>query len=298
MRWKTKALVQTVFSRVPRGEALNYLCQRRVLKSLPIDGVIFADLVASGRRHMANLARHAMAPLDQGRFFEFGAGRDLVVPLVLWSEGVNHQLLIDIRRLAQPDLVQDAMRRLGALGVPRELPAQTTSANKDLAGILRPLGIEYAAPCDGRRTGRADGSVDYVTSTSTLEHIPPADIRLILRELRRILRPGGVASLCIDYQDHYSYSDPSISVYNFLQFEDADWAKWSPSLQFQNRLRHSDHVAILRDEGFVVLEEDRVEGSPEDLEMLGGMSLATPFRDRDPRDLAVHSAFVTVTPAA
>src|SRR5205823_13839725 len=84
-------------------------------------------------------------------------------------------------------------------------------------------GIDYRAPCDAKKTGLPSLSVDYITSTSTLEHIPPEAIRLILRECYRVLRDRGVISLLIDYNDHYTYSDHKISVYNFLRYSDWVW---------------------------------------------------------------------------
>jgi SAM-dependent methyltransferase len=43
---------------------------------------------------------------------------------------------------------------------------------------------------DGCRLGLRDGSVDLVVSFETLEHVP--DMPLLLRELRRVLKPGGL----------------------------------------------------------------------------------------------------------
>jgi SAM-dependent methyltransferase len=297
MHWKTKAAVQVAFSHLPRGEVLNYFCQRHVFKHLPVDAGTFAELAGTAAHHVANLEKHGTVPLSDGQFYEFGAGRDFIGPLVLWCHGVNRQLQIDIRRLARLELVADTVRRLSAGDA--ELPRVPTAppAGVDLESLVRGYGIDYRAPCDARSTGLADSSVDYVTSTSTLEHIPAADIALILRETRRILRPDGVASLWIDYQDHYSYSDPSISAYNYLRFEDRQWRLWSPALQFQNRLRHSDHVRLLLDAGFEILAEDRVDGSAEDLALIDGLPLGSKFRNRDRHDLAVRGAFLTVRPA-
>lgn len=297
MHWRTKAVVQTVFSHLPRGEVCNYACQRYVFKHLPTDDASFSGLVGTARRHVANLERHATSPLADGCFYEFGAGRDLIVPLALWCQGVKRQVLVDIRRLARRELVVDTLSRLaaGGEGLPRTPPSGGEPAS-GLDELLAPFGIEYRAPCDARDTGLPDATIDYVTSTSTLEHIPPSDIRLILREIRRIMRPGGIASFWIDYQDHYSYSDPSISVYNFLRFEDRQWRLWSPSLQFQNRLRHSDHVRLLTEEGFEILDDDPVEGSPEDLEVISHLPLASPFRGRPVEELAVRGSFLTVKP--
>jgi SAM-dependent methyltransferase len=297
-RWKAKAALQTVFSRVPGGESLNYLCQRRIFRNLPVSDDIFRATVDNARRHLENLKQRGSVPVDEATFYEFGAGKDLIVPLTYYCLGVAEQVVVDIRDLARAELIVHALRRLSA-GVVPDL-VRSPEAALDLRGRrqrLAALGITYRAPCDARATGLADASVDYVTSTSTLEHIPPADIRLILQESRRILRPGGVMSMLIDYQDHYSYADTSISAYNFLRYDDREWARWNPSLQYQNRLRHSEYLATFEAEGFEVVNDEIVAGTPADLDTIAQLPPAASFRDRDPRDLAVRLAFVTLQPA-
>jgi SAM-dependent methyltransferase len=238
-------------------------------------------------------------PVEQATFYEFGAGKDLIVPLTYYCLGVGEQVVVDIRDLAREELVVDALRRLSAGVVPDLLRAPDAALG--LSGRqprLAALGVAYRAPCDARATGLADASVDYITSTSTLEHIPADDIRLILRESRRILRPEGRMSMLIDYQDHYSYADSSISAYNFLRYDDREWARWNPSLQYQNRLRHSDYLAVFEAEGFDVVDAETVAGTPADLETIAQLPPATAFRERDPQDLAVRLAFVTLQPGA
>ncbi len=105
-------------------------------------------------------------------------------------------------------------------------------------------------------------------------------------------------STLIDYQDHYSYADSSISAYNFLRYDEREWARWNPSLQYQNRLRHSDYRAMFDAEGFVIVDDQPVTGSPADLETIAALPLASLFRDRNPYDLATRLTFVTLTAGA
>lgn len=299
MRWKTKALVQGAFSRVPGGESLNYLCQRRIFRSLPVDDTIFNGKAEIARRHLEHLTEHGQIPVGEARFYEFGAGKDLILPLCLYSHGANKQLLVDIRPLARDELVLDTLRRLNA-GVVPALPRAPGSvpAGGGLEAQLAALGITYRAPCDARSTGLPDQSIDYITSTSTLEHIAEPDIPLVLRESRRILRPSGRMSMFVDYQDHYSYADTSISAYNFLQYDDREWARWNPSLQFQNRLRHSDYLTLFEEAGFEVIDDRPTTGSPEDLDVVRTLALADRFRSQSEQNLGVRNSFVTLKPAS
>src|SRR5207245_10558273 len=70
----------------------------------------------------------------------------------------------------------------------------------------------------------------------------------------------------IDYTDHYSHFDKSISPYNFLQYSDKAWALFNPPLHYQNRLRHRDYLDLLRAAGFAVVEEQCREGTEADLQ--------------------------------
>src|SRR5262249_18170743 len=136
------------------------------------------------------------------------------------------------------------------------------------------------------------GSVDYITSTNTLEHIPPNEIAAILRECHRLLPPEGLMSFRVDYQDHYSYFDRGISAYNFLQYSEHTWKWCSPSLHYQNRLRHCDYLRLYEEAGFEVVEERCNRGSDADLDTIRALRLDARFRDYDVTELAFRNCWV------
>lgn len=267
---------------------MNYLFQRHVTHGVPISDASLdaaVDLVAD---HLARLRRTAGTDVTGGRFFEFGAGWDLHIPQLLWCFGVHEQVVVDIRPLVRPTLVRDVARRLA--GRPRHPDMVRVPPDPGDAGVdvhLQRLGIDYRAPCDARATGLPPGSVDVITSTNTLEHIPPADIVDILRECDRILSPDGWMSFQIDYRDHFSYFDGRLSIYNFLRFDEDAWRRYSPALHFQNRLRHADHLALIRQAGFEVADEVATRGGPDQEAALAALPLGAPFRDRPFEELAV-----------
>ena len=296
--WKHKAMLQRAFSVIPAGHRLNFLFQRHVTHGLPIPD---AELLASAHialHHVDRLAAWSTRDLSTARFFEFGAGPDLHIPLVLWCMGVDEQVVVDIRALARTDLVADVAARLAGAAPSIDLPrVPTPPGTQDLVTYLASLGIDYRAPCDARSTGLPDASVDFVTSTNTLEHIPPEDIVAILHECHRILTPDGLMSFQIDYMDHYSYFDDSISVYNFLTYDDDAWKRYNPSLHYQNRLRHVDHVAIIEDAGFVVVEEFPSPVSAADMDHVRHLPLAPRFTGLEPAALAVRDARLVLAKA-
>ena len=298
--WKTKALLKRAFAMLPYGESLNYQFQVHLTHNLPHSDQKFRSMVLGAADHVENYRRHARHDLESAAFYEFGAGWALTIPLAFWALGVNRQILVDIRPLLKPELVNDAVARLekglSGISLPRR-PARRVPPRgwRECLNVLdREYGIFYRAPCDAGHTGLEPGAVDCITSTNTLEHIPGRDIAVILKECRRILKPGGVMSVRIDYQDHYSYFDRRISPYNFLRYSDRVWSFCSPGVYFQNRLRHDEYLALFRDAGFEPVEERRLEPTPEHLEVLRRLPLAPRFAHRPVEDLAVRRSLLVL----
>lgn len=302
--WRVKALLQKGLSSLPGGPKLNYVLQRRVTHGIPISEARLLESVDNARAHLDAYLRHALppAPLSEAVFYEFGAGWDLHLPLTLFGLGVRHQVVVDRTAHARADLVDDVLTRLSSISTLddgeraaiRDAVAGT-AATTDVNAKASAFGITYRAPADARATGLADGSVDCVTSTSTFEHIPSREIAPLLAECRRILRPGGVASFFIDYSDHYSLLDISITPYNFLGYSERRWRLFNSALQFQNRLRHSQYVAMFDEAGFDVIE-DRPTVPEAGVAALRSVRLDPSFGRFDERDLATTGAHVVLRP--
>jgi SAM-dependent methyltransferase len=125
---------------------------------------------------------------------------------------------------------------------------------------------------------RRQASVDFISSTATLEHIPAPDVLPILVECRRLLKPTGVLSCTIDLQDHYSYFDKTLTRYHFLTFSSRAWRIANPPLGHQNRLRYPDYVGRFREAGFEIVAKHVQGPTARDLATLRTLSLAAPFR--------------------
>lgn len=127
-----------------------------------------------------------------------------------------------------------------------------------------------------------------------MEHIPARDIAAIFRELHRVLKPGGVISCEIDYHDHYCTFDKSITPYNFLRYSDRHWRIFNPPLNYQNRLRHSEYLALARGAGFELVEEGLSEVGTPQLEQLASVPLAEQFRHFAEGDLAITQSHLVL----
>jgi SAM-dependent methyltransferase len=302
-RWVGKALVQQAVGALPRGHRVNALLQRRVTGRLPRQGEVFVAHVAEHARHQRAVAELRPAMATSGiRAFEFGAGYDLLGPMVRWSAGVDAQTLIDLRPVLALELVNDTLRKFHdwheQLQTAAALPLRRPSAEPvtDLAEIEARFGIRYEAPCDATATGLADSSCELVTSTWTLEHIPPGEIVRILQEMRRLLTPEGVVSCLVDLKDHFSYFEPTLSPYNFLRFSDPTFSIVNPKLQWQNRLRAPEYRALAEAAGFEVLLDVGEPGLSEDLEALRQLRVAARFAPFSLDELAVRTVHLVLAP--
>jgi SAM-dependent methyltransferase len=213
---------------------------------------------------------------------------------------VNAQLVVDIAALVRWELVNHVLtlfsqnhdeleRRAG-----RPLRRLDVHPVESASDFQHRFSIEYRAPLDARNTRFAGGSFHLITRTFTLEHIPTADILAILRECNRLLAPSGVISCSVDMQDHYSFSDPRISVYSFLKYSDRAWRMVNSSLHYQNRLRARDYLGLFQQADLRVVDCQISESDAANRERLRALRLAARFaRDYSPEELAGTSMLIT-----
>ncbi len=291
MTWKLKALLHNVMPLMPGGDRCHFWIQRHITKKIPRTKQRFLHAVSTAEKHIDSFLHYSETPLQEAKFYEFGAGWDLVTQLTFFALGANHQIIVDLKPLLRAELANDSAMRIRDLEGHsfRRIPEKRIG--KDLVHDLRTYyGIDYLAPYDARRTQLPNGSVDCVTSTETIAHIPEQDLKSILAECSRILKPGGVMSMTTNYDDLYSYFDQNICRYNFLKYSDESWSVFNPAGHFQNRLRHSDYVRLFASLGLEVMVEDKEYATPQDFKRLSNLRLAEKFRSYSLEDLSMHGA--------
>ncbi|MCP3388334.1 methyltransferase domain-containing protein [Bradyrhizobium sp. CCGB12] len=288
MRWQAKARAFAVLSNIPFGDDLHYALQRYVTRRLPRPEKQVRSIYGFAQRLVGIYAEYGSRPIQDSTFFEFGAGRDLIVPLAFSAHGAKRFITVDIERLAKLDLV-----RSNAAVISRASGANRPDINS-LEDLEQSWRIEYRAPADARTTGLPAGSIDCAVSVETLEHIPKSDIAAILKELRRIIRPDGLVLMQIDYGDHFKGFDPSISSFNFLTYSEEDWAPFQSRFQYVNRLRHSEYLELFREAGFELLS-DQPDRRPAERHILE--RLAPCFKGFSEEDLFTLGSLIVGRPA-
>lgn len=255
MHWKMKWLAFLAMSKFPLSDRPKRFAQRWGLGRYHY--TVSDETFATFGLHTDNFNA-----VKGGTALEFGAGRNLLYPLLLRNAGAEKVYAIDLHRHATLDRVNHVIEQLG-----RVFEGEWKRV-ASFAELEQFYGIVYLAPHDARKTGLAADSINFISSTATLEHIPKQSIIEIFAECRRILSPEGRMSHIIDYHDHYASGDPNIGNFNFYKYDDAAWRKYDCHQMFHNRLRHSEFRELLDEAGFSIVQDRpiRAPWAEQDLE--------------------------------
>ena len=195
MNFKYKCFLQVLFSRLYKGEVLNYFFQRYVTKSLPISELFFKQRVFYSYNLFLKFQKYNLLSENTKRYYEFGAGWDLLTPLSMSALGFNVSC-IDIRRLVFKDLIIDSLHRLdnftGNDNIRKLFQVFGYRSGDVLEFLEQSKNFHYYAPRDARDTGFERNYFDFISSTEVFEHVPEKDLCNILFETYNILKPGGV----------------------------------------------------------------------------------------------------------
>ena len=266
MRWKTKSVLQNAISMLPNRLSLEayYTVQRRFGGLRNVDPT--CRLVAGIETCKRILAQGES--LEGKTFFELGTGRLPLVPIAYWLMGAKRTISVDLNRYLKPVLCREALLNffrykeqvttlfggLADLDRLSALQRLAIDSPSDVEKLMRLCCIEYKAPCDAAETGLPSGSIDFHTSYTVLEHIPKSTLGEIFDEGGRLVKKDGLFVHRVDYSDHFSHSDSSISAINFLQFSELKWDMLAGNrYMYMNRLRHDDFLDLFRQWGHSVL---------------------------------------------
>ena len=285
MHWKLKAGIQNAVSLLPSQSsyAAYFWLQRHfggLRKMNPV------SRLSAGIETWRRIQKLGYNPIGK-TFFEVGTGRAPITPIAYWLMGATGTITVDLNPYVKPGLVQESLqymsdnraeiqRLFGSLLDQQRLDDLLTLHGQTdfrIGTLFDLCNIQYIAPGDAARTGLSHGSIDVHTSFNVFEHIPPGILGKILEEGNRIISDGGLFVHRIDYSDHFSHSDSSISPINFLQYSDTEWDKYADNrYMYMNRLRHDDFVNLFQSAGQHILATEPTVHPPA-LDLLRGHHL-------------------------
>jgi hypothetical protein len=157
--------------------------------------------------------------------------------------------------------------------------------------LLERLGITYISNFRVADFSSMKARYDVFYSNNTLEHIPVAEIKMILEESKLILNPGAIHLHRIDFSDHFSHIDQSISSCNFLKYSDRLHNLIAGNqFTYHNRLRVNDFIEIFESSGYQIIKLEK-NIDPVALGLLdSGFKLHKRFAQYKKEDLATQNA--------
>lgn len=302
MDFRIKNACFRLMEMLPFGSRLYLYLQQNVTKSIILSEERFLkEYEGKVRIHELFIEKYGKTGIKESTFFEFGAGWNLLAPIGFSiMGGCKRYIVVDLNEYARAESIWECLRHYSInmdtlLGISNcAVPSLQTDdviekySKEHVKEFLKDnLGIEYLAPCDAGNTGLEDECIDYVISNATLEHIPKYDIERILQECNRIMKPGSIMSVTINYSDHWSYADKKLNPYSYMRYSDIEWEKYNPHMHYQNRLRHSDYRKMFTQQGFVILEEKTEKPGHECIEMLKGVDVSEKFKTYEVDDLLI-----------
>lgn len=147
--------------------------------------------------------------------------------------------------------------------------------------------IQHIYPKTFEDTGFETASMDYLFSHATFEHV--RDPLKCIREIKRVLKPGGLTAHCIDLRDHRYFDKPL----TFLRESEDSWSKIIEDYcrydgsGFMNRWRAGDFKAGFEKEGFEILEYNSEMKASDEMLKSEMPYMDGKFREMPKEDLAV-----------
>lgn len=266
MHWKTKSRIQNALACFP--SSVSYAAYYWMQRNFGGLGKVNPEPQLKAAVKTWRLVQElGYDPADKV-FLEVGTGRVPNVPISFWLMGAKGTITIDLNPYMKAELVVEVLEYMsrnrdrvedifGSLMNESRLDELLTfdsRASFSLGSFLELCRINYISPGDAAETGLPDNSVDFHTSCTVFEHIPPSVLEGILKEGNRLIHDDGLFVHRIDYGDHFSHSDKSISAINFLQYSDSEWNRYAGNrYMYTNRLRHDDFLSLFESLGHHIL---------------------------------------------
>lgn len=260
MHWQIKGLVQKILSHTPSGMLINTYLQQKLGGLRNFNSTVRSKIVDDWAVFMQHTNELQILIPDK-RLMEIGTGWFPVFPLCYYLSGATSCITYDLNRHLDTKMTKQMLKIIGnytniiASSSGLSIDNITERYERvckltDIDKLFNYTNIYYNAPCDATKTNIESDSIDIVFSNSVLEHVPLQIIIELINESKRVLKKGGIMMHSVNCGDHYAYFDKKITSNNYLKYTDEQWEKWNNELLYQNRLRPSDFIDLVEQQGF------------------------------------------------
>jgi len=295
-KWILKALIQKMISFLPYSNRLNFWFQKNITKGVELNDEHFNDKLVHCFDHLQLLDNP-----DNSICLELGTGWYPIVPIGLFLSGVKKITSIDIDPLCNKERFLITINKfvewrktgrlenyLSNIDEKRWEILTNFSSQNSLVEITKKINLNLIVG-DARRINLDNNSVDFICSNNVFEHIHVDIIEDIIIEFRRVLKLGGVMSHFIDMSDHFAHNDSTISIYNYLKFNDKTWKLIDNSVQPQNRMRICEYSKLFENLNVKYNYFNIRKGVPQNVK---NISIADKYKSMSTDDIAVSHAHV------
>lgn len=281
MKYLLKLFVQKIISCFPKRDKINYIFQKRITKNFPPSNARLGQSIEDALFHYNNFANYAYSKDVKATFFEFGAGWNIVSALIYYSLRIDKQILADVVPNIRFELVNNAIVEISH-NSDKYLSNSSLSFRpvvsegiNSLIQLKDKFGISYHAPTDLRKMEYENDFFDFISTSATLECIPLEELTPILIECKRVLKTGGCMSHIIRLTDFGHFNRDAR--YHFFKYSDTSWEFLASKLNYKNRLRFTDYLAIFEKLGFKIIKYTTIPPNEDDIRLLENMKIHRKF---------------------
>jgi SAM-dependent methyltransferase len=182
---------------------------------------------------------------------EIGPGNNALLPILCIAKGALKYFCVDktpfLMKSIDARLYDDLMKTLSK---EEQRRAHLAFHLRNGQCFLNHDVIPYIAPCNAESIQMPDCSIQIYLSTSVLEHVD--DLESVFREMKRIVKPGGICCHQVDLRGHGSFRSDQLEI---LQYSPTVWRLMnSHRIGRINRKRSVEYKRLFTKYGFRLIK--------------------------------------------
>ena len=242
-----KLLLKRLFSLIPNNFLSKFI---KIFKTGDMNEYAYSRHVFFDR-HFKKMQKYLY--IKNPVIMELGPGNALTSSIFAKVVNAKKIYLVDSFKLANKNvgLYKNIIKKL-----PNKERKKFSSVNfNNLNAFLESMNAEYYFNCLEDLKKINDNSIDYLFSHSVMEHVRLKDLKLLISEMYRILRKGGLSSHVIDFSDHLGFG------LNNLRYSKRFWEFdfVANSGFYTNRVSSFEMINLFENKGFKIIKKKLIK---------------------------------------